>query len=163
MFLGLFFLTLLPNVTELTLPWISQPWQLYGDHRRARRACERLLDVLRDEGRSSRDHRALGKLKRLNYRLRPNYDVHEPLNSILPLLVLPKLEELYASSLVAVDDSWNLVWPYADIESNLHTSMTPRVFISHRDKEYTSMCDMLWHTPETPQKMSRLNPSTCDF
>ncbi|KAI3331825.1 hypothetical protein HD806DRAFT_478422 [Xylariaceae sp. AK1471] len=142
MFLGLLFLTLLPNVTNLTLPWISEPWALHGDGDRSRRECKRLLDVLRDEGRSGRACRALGKLKRLNYRLRPNYDVREPLESILPLLVLPKLEELYASSLVAIDFFYDLVWPYAGIESNLKT-----IHLAHCCMDAKSISEFLAHMP----------------
>jgi len=104
LYIGLFSLTLLPNVTNLTLPWTSPP--MSGDNIEVAR---RLLHMIQHEARFGPGDRSLGKLKRLNLYYSSRRRVYDSLLSFMALLALPKLEEFHASNLA---ETLNVRWPY---------------------------------------------------
>ncbi|TGJ78720.1 hypothetical protein E0Z10_g10043 [Xylaria hypoxylon] len=143
LFLGIFYLTFFPNVTNLTLPWSSPGGVPYHDNKRAIDQYELVLDAIAQESRSENNRRALSKLKRLTYLLAPNYDTHQRLQFLLPLLTLPKLEELYANSLTAIDFHQEFKWIYYDIHSNLQT-----IELVHCCMDAVGISELLAHTPK---------------
>ncbi|KAI0466205.1 hypothetical protein F4859DRAFT_497977 [Xylaria cf. heliscus] len=121
LFLGIFYLTFFPNVTNLTLPWSAPGGIPYHDRKRATNQYELVLNAIAQKSRSKHNRRALGKLKRLNYMLVPDYNIHQRLQFLLPLLTLPELEELYANSLTAIEFHQEFKWTHPQTHSNLRT------------------------------------------
>ncbi|KAI8623568.1 hypothetical protein F5Y19DRAFT_369723 [Xylariaceae sp. FL1651] len=142
LFLGIFLLTLLPNVTKLTLPWHSSGLVPFSDAARSIDQCKRVLNTIQQESRSGRDRRALSNLRRLIYDRKMEYNNRERLDFISPLLILPKLESLLATSQVAVDYHMDFKWQYPGIESNLQT-----IELVHSCMDAVSVSELLAHTP----------------
>ncbi|GAW26833.1 putative f-box domain protein [Rosellinia necatrix] len=142
MFLGIFYLTFFPNVVDLTLPWSAPGSIPYHDRNRATIQYELVLNAIARESRSEHNRRALGKVKRLRYLLRADYDIRQRLQFLLPLLTLPELEELHANSLTAVDFHEEFVWTYSDIYSNLRT-----IKFTHCCMDSVGISALLAHTP----------------
>ncbi|KAI0547058.1 hypothetical protein F4679DRAFT_378839 [Xylaria curta] len=141
-FLGLFYLTFFPNVTDLILPW-SEPGGIpFHDRERATHQYELVLNKIIQESRSTSNRRALGKLKRLNYLLIPDYNIHQRLQFLLPFLCLPELEELHANSLTAVDFHQDFKWTQPESYSNLQT-----IELVHCCMDAVGISELLAHTP----------------
>ncbi|KAH8162423.1 hypothetical protein CIB48_g5823 [Xylaria polymorpha] len=142
LFLGIFYLTFFPNATTLTLPWSTPGGIPYHDHKRAVDQCERVLNAIAQESRSKHNRRALGKLRCLNYLLVPDYNIHQRLQFLLPLLTLPELEELHANSLTAIDFHQEFKWTHPEVHSNLRT-----IELMHCCMDAVGISELLAHTP----------------
>ncbi|KAI0435600.1 hypothetical protein F4803DRAFT_567523 [Xylaria telfairii] len=142
LFLGVFYLTLFPNVRTLTLPWSTTGGIPYHDRERAADQCEGVLNAIARESRSKHNRRALGKLRCLHYLLLPDYNVHQRLQFLLPLLTLPELEELYANSLTAISFHQEFKWTHLKIHSNLRT-----IELMHCCMDAVGISELLAHTP----------------
>ncbi|KAI1749782.1 hypothetical protein F4782DRAFT_511504 [Xylaria castorea] len=142
LFLGIFYLTFFPNATNLTLPWSAPGGIPYHDRERATHQCELVLDGITRKSRSECNRRALGKLKRLNYLLTPDYNIHQRLQFLLPLLCLPELEELHANSLTAIDFHQDFKWTQSENHSNLQT-----IELVHCCMDAVGISELLSHTP----------------
>ncbi|KAI5927867.1 hypothetical protein F4810DRAFT_645549 [Camillea tinctor] len=123
-FRGVFFLTLLPNVRTLTLPWNNNyvPWSR-DETTKGTGTCHYrdVFDKIQRKARDLHVDAALGLVKRLEYLLETEYDVKAGLSFLSPFLVLPCLEELYATSLVATKFEYSFAWKYPDVVSNLRS------------------------------------------
>ncbi|KAI1634706.1 hypothetical protein F4809DRAFT_665228 [Biscogniauxia mediterranea] len=120
-FAGVFFLTLLPNARTLTLPWNSNYVPSSSDaETNGTRLYEGVFDRIQQKARGPHvEAAALGHVKRLEYLLQADYDVKENAGFLSPLLVLPRLEELYATSLVATAFAHPFRWKYPGAFSGL--------------------------------------------
>ncbi|KAF2962957.1 hypothetical protein GQX73_g10610 [Xylaria multiplex] len=143
LFLGIFYLTLFPNVTNLTLPWHAPGRVFHHDHERATNQYELVLNAIAQKSRSKHNRRALGKLKCLTYTLLTNYKIYQPLQFLLPFLILPELEELRATSLTAIKFHQEFKWTYPDIHSNLRT-----IELKSCCMDAVGISELLAHTPK---------------
>ncbi|KAI0204419.1 hypothetical protein F4808DRAFT_413464 [Astrocystis sublimbata] len=140
--LGIFYLTLFPNVQHLILPWSAPGGIPYDDRRRATDQYELVLNAIARESRSKSNRRALGKLKRLDYLLNADYNIHQQLQFLLPLLTLPELEVLYARSLTAIDFHREFKWTHVEQHSKLET-----IELVHCCMDAVGISELLAHTP----------------
>ncbi|KAI0448970.1 hypothetical protein F5B21DRAFT_77926 [Xylaria acuta] len=142
LFLGIFYLTFFPNVTNLTLPWSTPGGIPYHDNNKATNQYELVMNAIARESRSQHNRRALRKLKRLNYLLVPDYNIRQRLQFLLPFLTLPELEELYANSLTAIDFHQEFKWSHPETHSNLHV-----IELVHCCMDAVGISELLAHTP----------------
>ncbi|KAI0147686.1 hypothetical protein GGR57DRAFT_476357 [Xylariaceae sp. FL1272] len=141
-FLGVFLLTLFPNVTTLTLPWNSPGFFPFIEYPDSTEEYESVLNSILDRSRSKSTHASLRNLRCLKFFLQADYNIMESLAFINPLLALPNLEELYVTSLVAVDFHDNFYWQYPDINSNLRI-----IELTDCCMDGLSVSNLLAHTP----------------
>ena len=119
-----FLLSLLPNITNLTLPksWYNFPrarsefWQ--PPHRDPE--VWRLLDVIATEA-SKGDDRPLSRLVKLHPFADPGYEERAGSQVLNPFMVLPSIRELSVISCIAVNDGYTgkpFDWRYDGVNSN---------------------------------------------
>ena len=119
---AVFLLTLLPNLIELTLP---EDWSRIDDQPKAA-PLEKVLNTTMRDLHTSPDKRnmPLSKLRRLLPFEEIEYDPSPRggVRVVSPFMVLPTLEELHVTDLIAVDDGYTgipFTWDYPDLTSNL--------------------------------------------
>ncbi|KAH8204492.1 hypothetical protein TruAng_001408 [Truncatella angustata] len=140
-----FLLAQLKNVKRLTLPmeWGSI---VVPDWDETRSGRWQLLEKMMRLSYTSTRHAPWSQLKTLRFLEPVDYETRNGLATLLPFLGTSGLEELYATSLVAVDDGYTGIsfhWPYTDLNSSL------------RSVELVSCCmdgegigNLLVHTPK---------------
>ncbi|KAI1489598.1 hypothetical protein F5X96DRAFT_695736 [Biscogniauxia mediterranea] len=143
-FAGVFFLTLLPNARTLTLPWNRNYVPSSSDaETNGTRLYEGVFDRIQQKARGGPHvEAALRHVKRLEYLLQADYDVKESAGFLNPLLVLPRLEELYATSLVATQFAHPLRWKYPGVFSGLRS-----IELVHCALDAAGVSELLAHTP----------------
>ncbi|KAI0601746.1 hypothetical protein F4775DRAFT_604632 [Biscogniauxia sp. FL1348] len=143
-FAGVFFLTLLPNARTLTLPWNHSYIPSSSDAAtNGTRHYEDVLDRIQQKARgAAAQAAALGQVRRLEFLLQADYDVKASAGFLAPLLVLPRLEELYATSLVATQPAHAFAWKHPGVFSNLRS-----IELVHCALDAGGVSELLAHTP----------------
>lgn len=112
-------LTLFTDVHKLTLPMVRD-WLATDLPNTDILVLEKMMRLSRGQNPSG----PLSTLRELRMLAPLEYDTRIALRSLCPLLALNSLEELYATSCVAVDDGYTgipFTWPYPDIQSSLRS------------------------------------------
>ncbi|KAI1358237.1 hypothetical protein F5Y08DRAFT_333277 [Xylaria arbuscula] len=148
----LMYMTLFPNVTHLTLPWIRVSpipiTSLHDDDRYEQEQCDIVFDAISQQARSYRGCGALSKLRYLFYQIPGSPEVYSLIQVILPYITLPALEELHAKSLLAIEINefqFQLApvkWLQPDAYSNLQT-----ICFRHCCMSAIGISKILAHTP----------------
>ncbi|KAI1506160.1 hypothetical protein F5X99DRAFT_365734 [Biscogniauxia marginata] len=142
-FAGVFFLTLLPNTRTLTLPWNTSCVPCTFDARiNGIHQYENVFNEIQCKARSLHVDASLSKLKRLEFLLQAEYDTKERLGFLAPFLILPNLETLFATSLVAVNYSYPFTWSYPEVNSNLRS-----IELVHCAMDASGVSELLAHMP----------------
>ncbi|KAK6087234.1 hypothetical protein SCUP234_01865 [Seiridium cupressi] len=117
----MFLLSQLKNIKSLTLP---RSWDnaFVPDYRHEESAQRRFLESIMRLSNQTRPHSPWARLKTLRLLGLVDYDTRIGLSTLAPFLAMKGLQELYATSLVAVDDGYTgipFTWLYPDLKSSL--------------------------------------------